>query len=277
MRVCGSIYAQKYNEMKKEKIALLNTFIRLGLISSSFLPVMTQAVTTWSGVATADAFVTTGPTDDLTANNYGGAGALMVSADLSEGEMESFLKFDLTEAKILFDAEYGVGQWTVTGVTLELFSNYGTGGEDPGNPIFNTIAAGSFAVDWMSNDTWIEGTGKPSKAGTEGIAYDTVSDYTSEADLLLGTYDWLATGNGGSTYELDFVGGFLDDIYGGDLVSFHFYANDTEVSYLFNSHSYNDPSYHPQLLISVIPEPAAWSLLGLPMMLGAWIIRRRRS
>jgi hypothetical protein len=52
----------------------------------------------------ADAFVTTGPTANLSVNNYGGAGALSVAAPgLANGEFQSILRFDLAGARTSFD------------------------------------------------------------------------------------------------------------------------------------------------------------------------------
>jgi len=53
----------------------------------------------------ADAFVTTGPSGNLTANNYGAAGGLSVAASgLAKGEFQSVLRFDLSGAKTAFDS-----------------------------------------------------------------------------------------------------------------------------------------------------------------------------
>src|SRR5436190_7014118 len=67
----------------------------------------------------ADAFVTTGPSGNLSNNNYGGAGALSVAApNLSQGEFQSVLQFNLSGAKSAFDSQFGAGQWTIQSVTL---------------------------------------------------------------------------------------------------------------------------------------------------------------
>lgn len=258
-----------YRKMKRNPLSLI-CICTLGAVASS------SVASTWSGVSTADAFVTTGPTDNLMGNNYGGAGALMLSADLSQGAFESVLKFDLADALTQFDTDYGEGQWSVSSVTLQLGTNFGTAGQQPNNPIFNEITAGSFGVDWMSDDSWAEGTGNPSVPTTDGITFDTLPGYLSAEDLSLGAFDWVATGNGVSTYDLVFGGAFLDDILDGSVASFRLYANDAEVSYLINSRSFGQATNRPALTITAVPEPAAWLWLALPACALAWLSRLRR-
>jgi hypothetical protein len=85
------------------------------------------------------------------ANNYGGAGSLAVSAPgLPKAEFQSVLQFDLSPAKANFDASFGVGQWTLSSASLQLVA------ANPGNPLFNTSAAGQIAVEWLHTDAWTE-------------------------------------------------------------------------------------------------------------------------
>src|SRR5258708_6950854 len=68
----------------------------------------------------ADAFVTTGPSGNLSGNNYGGAGALSVAAPgLAQGEFQSLLQFSLAGAKSSFDSQFGAGQWSLQSLTLQ--------------------------------------------------------------------------------------------------------------------------------------------------------------
>src|SRR5262245_43066598 len=97
-----------------------------------WLPVVAIGLTTfllnfWGSAATftlnptADAFVTSGPTGNLSTNNYGGAGALSIAApNLPNGEFQSVLQFGLAGAKSSFDTQFGAGQWSVQSVTLSL-------------------------------------------------------------------------------------------------------------------------------------------------------------
>src|SRR5215831_19401829 len=91
----------------------------------------------------ADAFVANGPTGNLSINNYGGAGALSIAApNLSQGEFQSVLQFNLAGVKSTFDAQFGVGQWSLQSVSLQLTATA------PNNAIFNGSAAGQFSVSW---------------------------------------------------------------------------------------------------------------------------------
>src|SRR5262245_15037090 len=71
--------------------------------------------------ATIDAFVTTGPTANLSANNYGGAGSISLAAPgLPQGEFQSVLQFNLSGAFSSFNSTFGAGQWSIQSVTLQL-------------------------------------------------------------------------------------------------------------------------------------------------------------
>src|SRR6516225_5976281 len=107
-------------------------------------------VAAFSLVASAATF-TLSPTQDTfvssanSTSNYGAAGALLVNAaGLSKGEFDSLLQFNFAAAKSSFDLTFGVGQWSIQSVTLQLTS------ANPGNPIFNSPAtAGAFTLTWM--------------------------------------------------------------------------------------------------------------------------------
>ena len=89
-----------------------------------------------------DALVTTGPTGNLSSDNYGGAGALGISAPgLSKGEFPSVMEFNLSGAAATFNSLYGTGLWTVQSVTLQLNAT-------PNNNtmFFNTTTAGQFKI-----------------------------------------------------------------------------------------------------------------------------------
>jgi hypothetical protein len=66
---------------------------------------------TYTTAPIADAFVATGPTGNLSGDNFGAAGALSVGAgDLSQGEFQTVMQFNLSGAASAFNAEYGAGQ-----------------------------------------------------------------------------------------------------------------------------------------------------------------------
>lgn len=88
---------------------------RGGLVSAAFFALL-LGLPGYAATATlnpiADAFVTTGPTGNLSGNNYGGAGALSVAAPgLAKGEFQSVLQFDLSSATASFNAQFGAGKY----------------------------------------------------------------------------------------------------------------------------------------------------------------------
>src|ERR1700685_2540826 len=104
-------------------------------------------------------------------HNYGAAGALAVSgsiatnsASINNGLLDSFLQFNVSSTVSSFNTAFGVGQWTIAGITL------GVTAMAPNNPVFN-YGSGTFAVDWMANNAWTEGTGTPASPGNTGITY----------------------------------------------------------------------------------------------------------
>ena len=91
-----------------------------------------KAQVTYTGTDYADAFLATGSSNnpegtDLTGLNFGAAGTLVVAPAASvKGEFQSVLKFNLSNAVALFNTNYGAGNWIITGISLQLTSNYGT-------------------------------------------------------------------------------------------------------------------------------------------------------
>ncbi len=208
----------------------------------------------------ADAFVTTGATANLSNNNYGGAGALSIAApNLAQGEFQSVLQFSLSSVKSAFDSQFGVGQWTIQSVTLQLTATA------PNNAIFNPSAAGQFFISWMQNDGWAEGTGTPQLPTQTGIAFATLNSFLSPADEALGTFSFNGATSGNSTYTLGLTPSFSADILTGNNVSFRMFAADTTVSYLSDSRSFGTASARPLLTITAVPEPTsvALGLIGL--------------
>jgi hypothetical protein len=233
----------------------------------------------------ADAFLTGGSADPgagSPTNNYGAAGALQVSAAGStKGGIQSLLKFDLASAKTSFDAIFGAGNWLVDSITLQLGTNFGTQGAQPNNPIFNSINAGLFKIDWLANDGWLEGTGTPALPTTDGVTFSSLASLLSASDKTLGTFTHAPVGNTNpptvpaATYSLSLDGTFLADIAAGNNVSFRTYAGDAGVSYLFNSRSFGTAANRPTLIVSAsVPEPCTSALLTGAAAL--WLARRRR-
>ena len=93
--------------------------------------------------------------------NYGGGGALSVSganatiSNPTNGAFDSFVSFNSAAMVASFNSAFGTGNWVITSATLNLIIN-----GLPGSPLFN-LGSGSFAIRWIANDTWVEGTGIP--------------------------------------------------------------------------------------------------------------------
>lgn len=225
------------------------------------------AQTIWSSTSVADAFVTTGPSNNLVANNYGGAGGLAVSGSGASrvgsfrGLFASVLRFELSGAKSAFDAAYGEGLWQVQSASLRFTTTAAN------NAIFNNNSSGLFSISWMQNDSWIEGTGSPSNPSSAGISWSTLPDFLSLTDELLGTFLFDAATNGGdqthTIYSLNITSGFLSDILSGSSAGFDIAAASDSVSYLFNSRSVTTSGDRPALTIVAIPvpEPSPGALL----------------
>lgn len=216
-----------------------------------------------------DAFVTTGPSNNLTGNNYGSAGALGVTAALAKGAFSSVLRFDLSTLTIGFDTAFGVGMWTIDSVSLELTT------ASPNNPIFNSPnTAGNFSINWFSNDVWTEGTGTPASSSTSGVVWSSIALLTSGSQSL-GTFTYDASGT--DQYNLNPSSGLLTDIYAGSLASFWLIAADNQVSALFNSRNNGVMANRPGLIVtaSAVPEPDRAILLATALF--SLSMRRRKG
>jgi len=214
-----------------------------------------------------DAFVTTGPSGNLSGNNYGGAGALSIAASgLPQGEFQSVLQFGLSGAMSSFDTQFGPGQWNIQSVTLQLTAI------PPNNAIFNASSAGQFSISWMQNDSWTEGTGTPMAPTTTGITFSTLNNFLSAGDEALGTFSFNGATSGNVTYTLGLTPSFSAEILSGSTVSLRMFAADSTVSGLFDSRSFNTASARPSLTITAVPEPSplTLSLLGLCLLFLRW-------
>ncbi len=212
----------------------------------------------------ADAFVTSANTS----GNYGAAGAVAVSAPgLAKGELQTLMMFDFSSAKSAFDAEYGAGQWTVDSVSLRLVA------ANPGNPIFNSSAAGTISVRWFDDDSWLEGSGTPASVGASGVNFGSLAALFGSGTRSAGSLAFGGGTSGANVITLSSAG-LLADIMAGSTGSLNFLAGDGAVSGVFNSRNFNSSANWPVLSVTVIPEPSTGLLmLGGTLLAG---LRRRR-
>jgi hypothetical protein len=263
--ISGNFYILKMNYRPQIFIGVF------ALISALSVPRVSGATATMNPVA--DAFVTTGPSGNLSGNNYGAGGNLALSAPgSSQGEFQTVLRFDLSAAKAAFDAQYGAGVWSIQSVTLQLTAN-----NPSSNAIFNPQAAGQFQVSWMQNDTWAEGTGNPNAPTTDGISYTSLqSTFIGPNDQGIGTFSVGNGTSGSNTYTLTLTSGFTADLLSGGLVSIRAFAADSSVSYLFNSRTFNVAASRPLLTVNVVTEPSSsvLALAGFSMLIGWRRLRR---
>ena len=222
----------------------------------------------------SDAFVASGPSGNLAGNNYGGAGALGLSASaLSKGEFQSVLQFDLTPARSSFDSQFGAGQWSAQSVSLRLTA------AAPNNALLNANSSGQFQVFWMQNDSWTEGSGTPAAPGASGITLTSLKNsFIGAGDESLGTFAFNGVSCGSADYTLNLTPGFAADLAAGHPVSLRLAAADNGVSYLFDSRSFGTAASRPSLSVTAVPEPGAAALgaLGISLLAGLGLSGRRR-
>ena len=220
----------------------------------------------YSNTTSQDAFLATGSPDnpagtDLTNLNYGAAGALAVSpANADKGQFQSILMFNFAGAVSLFDSAYGTNGWTVTGLALQLTSNYGTEGTQPNNKIFNVINTGNFAIEWLSDNDWVEGTGTPAQSTMDGVTFGSLPGLLSEPCEILCTNTYTPPGdNVPVTYTLPLNTNLVSEIVDGTNATLLLFAADNQIGYLFNSHEYGRGN---QPMIYVTAGPLLEILFG---------------
>jgi len=232
---------------------------KLALLMLQAAAVVAPAQVTFTTTTTADVFLATGSSNnpagnDLAGLNFGGAGTLVVAPDsAAKGGFQSVIKFNLADAIGLFDMTCGTNNWTISSVALELASNYGVGGVQPNNPIFNVINGGQFVIEWLSEDNWLEGTGNPNLPTTDGLTLDSMSSLLASPHQILCTNTYSPPGvNVQVTWRLPLTKNLAADIAAGGDVSFYFRPADDQINYLFNSHGYGRGN-EPQIHVSAAP------------------------
>lgn len=227
----------------------------LALVWSATLPATLVAqFTTYSQPVEADTFVSSGDPDA----NFGERGAMEIASPTTaqpRTQMALF-RFDTSALQASFDADFGAGNWAVTGVTLTLFSSVATAGQQPNNNRFNRIAAGGFEFDLLGNNAWSE----------TGITWNTLPSIlpgSNNANTLtpLGTFFWDASGEASSIWTLNSDPNLAGEINSGDPVTILGQPTaGSTVGYLFNTLNF-DPGYL-NVTAEAVPEPATFALVA---------------
>ncbi|HEX5218084.1 MAG TPA: hypothetical protein VFZ59_00830 [Verrucomicrobiae bacterium] len=212
---------------------------------------------TFSTTPIADAYVATGPSGELSANNYGGGGALGLAApNLPLGEFQTVIKFGLSNVRNAFDAQFGVGLWSVQSVTLQLTAS------SHGDVIYNEIGPGQFNISLLQNNSWMEGTGRASAPTSDGITFNSLQSayINNTTDEPLGTFSFGGASSGDDSYDLTLSPTLITHLLAGGDLSLRLYAADDSVSYLFSSRATGTVANRPTLIINAVPEPGGVAL-----------------
>jgi len=231
------------------KITLLSTLACLMVLPSTLL----AQSSTYNQKVGANTFVSSGsPTA-----NFGTLGAMEIAAPTAaQNRTEiSLLGFDTSAMQSSFDSSYGVGGWVVTGVTLSLFSNVATAGNKPSNGSFNTIAAGAFEFDLLSDNNWSQ----------SAITWNTLPTIlpgsgNNNTSTQLGTYNWDAAGESSSIWTLNSSQSLVDDITAGNQLTILGQPTaGSTVGYLFNTALLN--AGYLNVTVQAVPEPSTVGLI----------------
>jgi hypothetical protein len=209
---------------------------------------------TYSQRVGADTFVSSGQPNA----NYGTLGAMEIAAPTAAQPRTeiALLRFDTSAMQASFNADYGVGNWVLTGVTLSLFSNVAIAGQQPNNNSLNKIAAGGFELDLLSNNSWSE----------SAITWNTLPTIlpgsgNTNALTPLGAFIWDATGAANSIWTLNVGQLLVDEIDAGSEVTILGQpTNGSAVGYLFNTLTSN-PGYL-NVTVEAVPEPSTVALIA---------------
>jgi hypothetical protein len=150
-------------------------------------------------------------------------------------------------------------------------------GTQPGNGIFNSINAGNFNIQWVSVDSWIEGTGNGmGVAAGSSISLSTKSSLFAGTTDGLGTFTYTPPGNNiYVSYTLPLDSGLVTDTAGGGDVSLYFSAADNAVGYLFNARSFGNNT--PEFIVGAVATPEPTTVALLAVALGGLVVARKRK
>ncbi|MGD0816495.1 MAG: PEP-CTERM sorting domain-containing protein [Verrucomicrobiota bacterium] len=244
----------------------LSPALKLTLILTAALPASLSAQsTTLSQVVAQNTYVSSGqPTTSF--NGFGGM-EIAVPTTAQPRTEETLIQFNTAALQSDFNADYGAGNWAVTAVTLTLFSNFATAGQQPGNSSFNQIAAGNFELDWLSDNNW-------SASAITWNTLPTVLPGTGNNTLdSLGDFNYLASGTSPNTWTLGLDPNLVSEIGSGGLVSiFGQPTAGSTVGYLFNTLN-NNPAVL-NITVAEVPEPTTTALV-VSGLAGLAAVRRR--
>ncbi len=240
-----------------------------------------------------------GTPEDVT--NFYGKGAMMISAPVADPNgsysaraMDSIFSFNTATAATgnstsyvtnpatgvnivaAFNAQYGAGNWTITGVTMTLASNWYVQGIQPNNDDFNEVASGNFTLSTIATNP-----------GLSTVTWNSLQALLpTTTTTSAGTFTWTAqpvgtTNNTGTepnvTYNLTDNPTLVAALLSGE-VYFLGTAADSQVGYVFNTAN----RVAPEITITAdansdlapVPVPPALWLFGSGIA-GLGFIRRR--
>jgi hypothetical protein len=233
----------------------MKQILRLALAFIAGWPVIVTAQSnTYSQEVQADTFISSGEPNV----NFGLRGGMEIAAPtLAQARTQiALLRFDASGLRARFDANYGVGNWNVTSVSLTLSSSVATAGQQPNNASFNKIAAGEFAWDLLGNNNWSE----------DGITWNTLPGILpggNNGNTLtpLGTFFWDAVGRTSSTWTLNPDLNLAQKIRDGELVTLLGQPTaGSTVGYLFNTR--NSSPAILNVTAEAVPEPSTVAVIA---------------
>jgi len=149
-----------------------------------------------------------------------------------QGVHETCMKFDLSEAVAQFDAQFGAGDWEIDSIAIDVVEV-----GQPESALFNR-GAGSFNVNWVSDDEWAEGTGQPSDVGIvsgNDLSFNAAQQRLADAQMQnLGRITSMGL-NGTVADELVLRDLFFADVKAGNLVTIYLTPADPDIGFSFYS------------------------------------------